>query len=223
MNRYFFRVSWLVISILLALSFASAHAYADTTLRAPLANGCTPYYVVRSGDTLSGIATRCGVSTSRLAQANALRLTSVIYPGQRLIMPGTMDSFSSAASIRNTTNTTSAGSLTATGCPVTYTVRAGDTLGAIARRCGTSVASLKQRNNLRSDMIWVGQILNTRSTGSTAISVARATPDPYTTTTSQTSPMLYAPPTSMAAWAPTPLPVVIATPTPYIVPSVSPW
>lgn len=35
-----------------------------------------------------------------------------------------------------------------TGCGATYRVRPGDTLSRIARRCGVSVAALRQANNL---------------------------------------------------------------------------
>jgi LysM repeat protein len=41
----------------------------------------------------------------------------------------------------------------------TYTVQSGDTLSGIARRYGTTVSQLKSRNNLTSNMIFVGQIL----------------------------------------------------------------
>jgi len=44
-------------------------------------------YVVRSGDTLGGIADRNRVSLQRLADANGLSLRSTIYPGQRLVIP----------------------------------------------------------------------------------------------------------------------------------------
>jgi len=47
-----------------------------------------------------------------------------------------------------------------------YTVQRGDTLGAIARRFGTSVASLQQGNGLgRSSLIRVGQTLEVRAGG----------------------------------------------------------
>ena len=45
-------------------------------------------YVVRRGDTLSGIAARFGVSLSALARANGIRNPSRIYVGQRLVIPG---------------------------------------------------------------------------------------------------------------------------------------
>ena len=41
----------------------------------------------------------------------------------------------------------------------TYTVKKGDTLGAIARRNGTSVAALKKANRLKSDLIQINQKL----------------------------------------------------------------
>jgi lipoprotein-anchoring transpeptidase ErfK/SrfK len=45
-------------------------------------------YTVRPGDTLIGIATRHGVSISRLAASNGLRTNSWVYVGQRLTIPG---------------------------------------------------------------------------------------------------------------------------------------
>lgn len=41
----------------------------------------------------------------------------------------------------------------------TYTVKKGDTLGAIARRTGTSVKALKRANGLKSDLIHINQKL----------------------------------------------------------------
>lgn len=40
-----------------------------------------------------------------------------------------------------------------------YTIKSGDTLGAIARRNGTTVAKLKAANGLKSDMIRAGKTL----------------------------------------------------------------
>ncbi|MCU1579165.1 MAG: LysM peptidoglycan-binding protein [Rhodoglobus sp.] len=53
---------------------------------APVATG-TGYTIV-AGDTLSGIAARFGISTQSLLDANGLDLSSVIYAGHTLVIPG---------------------------------------------------------------------------------------------------------------------------------------
>jgi N-acetylmuramoyl-L-alanine amidase len=50
----------------------------------------------------------------------------------------------------------------AAASPVTYRVRRGDTLFRIARQFDTTVASLKQMNRLRSDVIGIGDRLTVR-------------------------------------------------------------
>ena len=63
---------------------------ASTTPSAPPTMPSTDgTYTVRPGDTLIGIATRHGVSVSRLAASNGLRTNSWVYVGQRLKIPGT--------------------------------------------------------------------------------------------------------------------------------------
>jgi LysM repeat protein len=45
-------------------------------------------YTIKSGDTLSGIAARHGVRLADILSANRLKLTSIIYPGHKLVIPG---------------------------------------------------------------------------------------------------------------------------------------
>jgi LysM repeat protein len=44
-------------------------------------------------------------------------------------------------------------------CPTYYTVRYGETLNAIAGRCGISAATLRQANGLTTSRLWTGQRL----------------------------------------------------------------
>jgi lipoprotein-anchoring transpeptidase ErfK/SrfK len=102
---------------------------------------------VRRGDTLTGIAARHGVSLSRLAAANGLRVNAWVYTGQRLTIPGRTSSPTAPAS-----GTTTGGG--------TYVVRPGDTLIGIARRYGVSVSRLAARNGLYwNSWVYVGQRL----------------------------------------------------------------
>ena len=45
-------------------------------------------YTVRTGDTVSGLAGRFGISSAALMQANGLTATSIIYAGRTLVIPG---------------------------------------------------------------------------------------------------------------------------------------
>jgi putative chitinase len=49
--------------------------------------GCGTYYVVRCGDTLSGIAWRYGVNMWSIVRANGIANPNCIYAGQRLYIP----------------------------------------------------------------------------------------------------------------------------------------
>lgn len=104
-------------------------------------------YSVRSGDTLSGIARRHGVTVAELRSANSLS-GDTIRIGQNLRIPSA-----------------SGGTAAPLSAPVDaagqerYEVRPGDTLSVIARRHGTTVGQIKATNNLSSDRIVVGQEL----------------------------------------------------------------
>jgi LysM repeat protein len=68
-------------------SAPAAPAPAPSPAPAPLAT--TGSYTIKAGDTLSSIASRHGVSLSALMTANNVSATTVIYPGQKLTIPGT--------------------------------------------------------------------------------------------------------------------------------------
>jgi LysM repeat protein len=93
-------------------------------------------HVVRSGETLSGIAARYGTTAEVLARANRLSDPNFIVAGQHITVPvaATMTS--------------------------THVVRSGETLSDIAARSGTSVRALARANRLSDpNMIVVGTTL----------------------------------------------------------------
>ncbi len=59
-----------------------------TTAPAASAPASSGVYVVRRGDSLGTIAARYGTSIAALAQANRISNPSIIYVGQRLVIPG---------------------------------------------------------------------------------------------------------------------------------------
>ena len=99
-------------------------------------NGITPgSYTVKSGDSLSIIAQRFGVTVNELKSLNNLS-SNTIRIGQVLTLPG--------------------------GGPLQvseHTIQRGETLSEIAVRYSVSLAGLRAANNLSSDRILVGQVL----------------------------------------------------------------
>ncbi|NUL44852.1 LysM peptidoglycan-binding domain-containing protein [Cellulosimicrobium funkei] len=105
-------------------------------------------YVVKSGDTLSGIAARNGLGLSVLLKANGLSSTALIHPGQKLKL-----------SADSTVTPASSGSSAASSVQ-SYTVKSGDTLYSIAKRNGISLSTLLTANSLsESAIIHPGQKL----------------------------------------------------------------
>ena len=118
-------------------------------------------HTVAAGQTLGAIARRYRVTIKELCDANDLRRSDVIRPGQRLRIPSP-----GSRSRRRAAPTQSA--------QATHTVAAGQTLGAIARRYRISIRELCQANGIqRTDVIRVGQTLRIPGPGAVA-SPARA-------------------------------------------------
>lgn len=55
------------------------------------------------------------------------------------------------------------------GCPLTYTVAAGDSLSVHANRYNTTAAAIKEENQLTTDTIYVGQTLKITTTNTTQV------------------------------------------------------
>lgn len=108
------------------------------------APGSGTAYTVRSGDTLYSISFRYGVTVSQLAAHNGITNPNLIHVGQILRIPGT-----TPPPAANTS---------------TYTVKARDTLYAIALRYKTTVQTLVGINNLANpNVLRIGQVLKVPS------------------------------------------------------------
>lgn len=110
---------------------------------ASVASGTT--YTVVSGDSLSRIASRHGVTVTALRSVNNLQ-GDLIRVGQTLSIPDGA-SRTSATAASPAPSAPSAPVPNAAG-EITYEVRSGDTLGAIANRYDVTVSELMTRNNI---------------------------------------------------------------------------
>ena len=107
-------------------------------------------YTVKAGDTLYRIAYNHGISLTTLLSINGLSETSTIRPGQQLVVSG---------SVKATTSTTKATTVSYSTGASTHTVQAGDTLFRIAKNNGLTLSELRALNGLTSNTIRVGQVL----------------------------------------------------------------
>ena len=100
----------------------------------PPSGSGTTEYVVKAGDTLWAIARRYGTTVDILKSLNGLT-GDLLQIGQVLRVPDTQMPY------------------------IEYTVKAGDTLFAIARKYGTTVDEIKRLNGLSGSLIDIGQKL----------------------------------------------------------------
>ena len=99
--------------------------------------GSATTYTVKSGDCLSLIGKRLGVSWVDIANRNGIHSPYIIYPGQVL-------------TLAKSSNSTSGSQY--------YTVRSGDTLSRIASQHGTSYQTLAKLNGIKNpNLIYSGQ------------------------------------------------------------------
>ncbi len=99
-------------------------------------------HTVAKGDSLWSIAKKYGIGVDELSAANQLSKSATLRLGQQLTVPAKA---APAAPDTDAANT--------------YAVKSGDTLGAIAKKHGTTASALRAANNLSGDNLRVGQKL----------------------------------------------------------------
>ena len=104
-------------------------------------------YTVKSGDCLSTIGAKLGVSWKAIASANHITSPYIIYPGQVLTIPG-----------GGSTQTESASN--SDGGSGSYTVKSGDCLSVIGAKLGVSWTAIASANGISAPYtIYPGQVL----------------------------------------------------------------
>jgi LysM repeat protein len=151
----------LTLAILLAFVLAASAS--------PIAFAQGATHTVQAGETLSAIAQRYGVSQQAIINANNIGSASLIYVGQRLVIPG-------AAAGTDLPQPAAPAS-------AVHVISAGETLAAIAARYGVTVQALAEANAISNpSRIVTGQRLTIP--GANAAPIAGA-PAPAASTASE--------------------------------------
>lgn len=120
---------------------------------APVKSATEQRYIVRRGDTISAVAARHGLRTADVLRWNGLSWSSIIQPGQTLVLQG------SGASSQTPSGSGSG--------ERSHTVRAGETVSAIARAAGIATTAVLDANGLSwSSVIYPGQKITIPGGGS---------------------------------------------------------
>ena len=123
-------------------STSTAKSASSSTSTSSNSSTPTGTYTVKSGDTLSGIATRHGVTVNQLKQWNGLTSNN-IKVGQKLKL--------------NSTSSTAAPAASSSGDYTTYTVKSGDSFYSIAKNySGVSAQDIMNFNGMSSSNIKPG-------------------------------------------------------------------
>lgn len=161
------------------------HLEGARTARAMTAAIPPAEYVVVDGDTVSGIAERFGLATAEVLARNGLSWSSLIFPGQRLALPGGAAAAAppSEPEIRK------------------HVVVEGDTVSGIAAAYGLDVGNVLSANGLgASSLIFPGESIVLPPSGSTV-------PEPNTSPAPPPPPSPVVPPEPAAIVASVNLPL----------------
>ncbi|MEH7336182.1 LysM peptidoglycan-binding domain-containing protein [Neobacillus drentensis] len=162
-------------------SLKSDNIYENQTLiisAEPQAPQTTTYTVVK-GDALIKIANRYNVTVGDLKQWNNLD-SNIIYVGQVLKVSAPNQTTEAPKPATPAPAPVPQPSTTTTS---EYTVKSGDSLSKIGVQFGMTVAQLKTLNNLKSDMIYIGQklkVTGAQTSTTTPPATKPATPAPTT-------------------------------------------
>ena len=121
-------------------------------------------YTLRPGEKLEKVAPRFGMSVANLKAVNGIQGKLPLPPGLTLLVPGQDRSKALGMAALPEQPRLPEADPEPRGKPQTHVVRKGETLPAIARRYGTSVAELQRINQLRGEKITPGTRLQVAAT-----------------------------------------------------------
>ncbi|MCY8206500.1 peptidoglycan endopeptidase LytE [Bacillus subtilis] len=146
----------------------------STSSKSSSSSSSSSTYKVKSGDSLWKISKKYGMTINELKKLNGLK-SDLLRVGQVLKLKGSTSSSSSSSSKVSSSSTS------------TYKVKSGDSLSKIASKYGTTVSKLKSLNGLKSDVIYVNQVLKVKGTSTSSSKPASSSSSSSSKASSTTS------------------------------------
>lgn len=128
----------------------------------------TTTYIVQNGDYLAKISKKFNLTIDSIKRVNNMT-SDTIRVGQKIKLPGKVNVGEQKAPVTKiSAEKAKKGYESYKGATKEYVVKSGDTIGAIAYGNGCNIRQLKEMNNLKSDVVKVGQKLKIPANGKAA-------------------------------------------------------